>query len=151
MPLPDAFAPQTIDELVRRIESLKPDTQPLWGKMSVAQMLAHCQVIYKQVRGELPPVPWLMRLLVQLFIKRSLVSDAPFKRGLPTATSFVIKDSCDFARERDGLVASIRAVHGEGRAAFENRSSPNLGPMTVEQWSNLLYKHLDHHLRQFGA
>jgi Protein of unknown function (DUF1569) len=151
MPLPDIFDPAVTAQLIRRIESVSQATKPAWGKMNAAQMLAHCCVVYRQIRGEIGAGPWLLRTLARTFFKKSVVGDEPFKQNLPTAKAFIIRNPQEFARERERLITYVREIHAEGAAAFEGRTSLTWGPMSAREWSNLLYKHLDHHLRQFSA
>jgi hypothetical protein len=151
MPLPDAFAPDTIQGLLARLEALKSDTRPQWGKMDVAQMCAHCCTPYEQLRGGKGGGPWILKVLARAFFKGGIVGEAPFRRNLPTPKTFRVADPRDFERERARLRNFISSCHGEGRAAFDGRGHVTFGPLTATEWSNLLYKHLDHHLRQFGA
>lgn len=148
----DVFDPAVTDELVRRVESLEPDAQPLWGKMSVAQMLAHCCVAYEMVYEDIHPRPnFLVRLLLRAFVKRGVVGPKPYKRNTPTAPAFRISGERDFRRERDRLVAYLRRTQELGGDHFDGKESLSFGPLTREEWSTLFYKHLDHHLRQFDA
>lgn len=151
MALPDAFAPDTIQGLLARLDSLGPDSRARWGKMDVAQMLAHCCTPYEQLRGEKGGGPWILKVLARAFFKRGIVGDAPFKHNLPTSPVFRIVDPRDFERERARLKGFIASSHGEGRAAFEGRTHVTFGVLSATEWSNLLWKHLDHHFRQFGA
>ena len=92
-----------------------------------------------------------MRLLLKWFYKKSMVDTTPYKQNLPTAPSFVVKDEPDFDTHKQALIDNILKVCDMGAAAFENKAQVTLGPLTSTEWSNMLYKHLDHHLRQFGA
>lgn len=151
MPLPDAFAPETVQALLARVDSLSAGSRPRWGTRDVARMCAHCATPYEQLRGEKGGGPWLMRILARAFLKGGIVGEAPYKPNQPTAPWFRIADPRDFERERARLRELIRSHHGEGRVAFEGRGHVTFGPLSATEWSNLLDKHLDHHLRQFGA
>ena len=148
---PDIFDPAVTQALCDRIGRLLPTSSPGWGRMHVAQMLAHCCTPYEQLRGEKGGGPMILRWLARTFVKAAVVGEAPFKPNLPTPKSFVIADQREFTRERDRLLECIRAHHGEGRTAFEGRVHVTFGPLGAREWSNLLWKHLDHHLRQFGV
>ena len=119
--------------------------------MNVAQMLAHCCTPYDQIEGRTGGGPWLLRLLALYLFRGSAVGEKPFKKNIPTPKSFVIADLRDFERERARLNTFIEIVHSQGTAAFEGRRHVSFGILTAKQWSNLLYKHLDHHLRQFSS
>lgn len=43
------FLKEHCSQLIDRINLLEPDSKALWGKMSVDQMLAHCNVTYEMV------------------------------------------------------------------------------------------------------
>lgn len=148
----DIFDPATTQALQARIDKLTPATQGLWGKMTVAQMLAHCCVSYEQALGERNDAPpLLMRVLLRPFLRRVLLSERPYRRSSPTAPAFVITDQRDFARERDRLKDYIRRFQELGATHFDGRAQLSIGKLSSAQWSVLMYKHLDHHLQQFGV
>ena len=153
MSLPSIYLPANTQVLLDRIDCLSPLSTPLWGKMSVSQMLAHCAITYKEILSEKPPkkAPWIMRLAAGLFFKRSLTGDKPMARNLPTGKALVITDEPEFMRVRDNLKDVIQRAHGLGEQHFEGLESGLFGKLSAQQWSNMLYKHLDHHLRQFGV
>lgn len=151
MALPDVFDPVVSNELCDRIGRLLPTSKLNWGRMNAAQMLAHCCTPYEQLRGEKGGGPAPMRWIARVFFKKAVVGEAPFKQNLPTPKSFVVADAREFERERGRLLDCIRTHHGEGRAAFEGRVHVTFGPLSACEWSNLFWKHLDHHFRQFGV
>ncbi len=151
MALPDIFEVSTTAELISRLDHLKPDSPAQWGRMDVAQMLAHCCIPYAQIQGQVGGGPWALRWLARLVLKGSVVGEAPFRRNLPTARTFIVSNPRDFEGERDRLRGHIQEIHGQGADAVEGRPHAAYGPLTARQWSNLLFKHLDHHLRQFGV
>jgi len=148
----DCFNPQDCANIVERINSLQPNTQRLWGKMTVAQMLKHCSIPYHQIFDpHFPKAPLMMRLLLKWFYKQSMVNTTPYKQNLRTAPVFVVKDEPDFELHKTALIDNVLKVCQLGSEAFEMKPQITLGPLTAKEWSNMLYKHLDHHLRQFGA
>lgn len=148
----DIFDQQVAREVVERIRSLAPDSQPQWGRMSVAQMLAHCCVPYEMVYEDKHRRPGKVgRLLLRTFVKRGVVNEKPYRRNLPTAPAFRISDERDFVRERDRLAAYVERTAELGASHFDGRESLSFGPLTRTEWNNLFYKHLDHHLTQFGV
>jgi hypothetical protein len=38
-----------------------------------------------------------------------------------------------------------------GADAFEGKESNSFGKLTASEWNIMMYKHLDHHLTQFGV
>lgn len=152
MPFPSIFEPETTADLLTRIDKLSPETRPLWGKMNVSQMLAHLCVSYDQIFGDQrgrPPL--LMRKLLSLLIKKRLVDESPYPKNGRTAPAFVISDERDFETEKAKLTAYLSRVEKMGAGAFSGRESFSMGKLSTLEWNNLLYKHLDHHLSQFGV
>lgn len=137
-------------EVIRRIASLRADTQRQWGKMSVAQMLVHCQKPFQMAAGELQLKRSLIgRLFGGMAKKKFIDNPAPFKPNGPTDPRFRIKGDFDFERERDALVDYVRRFGENGPLTREPHTI--FGPLTAEDWDRLLWKHMDHYLRQFGA
>ncbi len=72
----------TVAELTARINRLTPSTMPQWGKMSVDQMLAHCNVSYDMAYTDLyPKVGGIRRFLLDLFVKQAVVGPKPYPRN----------------------------------------------------------------------
>jgi hypothetical protein len=148
----NVFDPEVTAELIHQIEQLSPQSPALWGKMSVDQMMAHCCVAYEMAFTDTHPnANPLMRFLLKAFVKPGVVNEVPYKRNLPTAPAFRIKNEKNFTEEKTRLISFLEQTLASGKAAFEGKASPSFGPMTAKEWNNLLYKHLDHHLTQFGV
>jgi hypothetical protein len=146
------FDPRDVAELTDRINRLTPSTTPQWGKMTVGQMLAHCNVSYEMLYDSKWPKPGpIRRLLLNLFVKQGVVGPKPYRRNLPTAPQFRMKESKDFAVEKQRLTDYLQRVLKEGEGAFDGRESHSFGPLTKAEWNTMFYKHLDHHLTQFGV
>jgi len=146
------FDQNVSNKIIDRINQLQPETKASWGKMNVAQMLAHCNVTYEMVYENIHPKPgFFTRLMLRLFVKSSVVNDKPYKQNAQTAPQFIIKEEKDFAKEKARLVTYIKRVQKEGVAVFEGKESHSFGPLSATEWNNLFYKHIDHHLRQFGV
>ena len=139
-------------EMLARIDKLTPATQRLWGKMSVGQMLAHCNVSYEMAYTDKHPRPnALVRFLLKLLIKKPVVNERPYKRNTATGPMFVMKETKDFEAEKRRLREHIVKTRDLGEAHFHGKVSHSFGPLTAKEWNNMFHKHLDHHLRQFGA
>lgn len=146
------FDPLITQELIARINQLKPETPALWGKMKVDQMLAHCSVAYEMAFTNKHPKPnAFMRFILKAFVKKGVVNEVPYSKNIRTAPAFIIADRKNFEAEKDRLIKYIEHTLSLGPDHFEGKESLSFGPMTTQEWNNLFYKHLDHHLTQFGV
>jgi hypothetical protein len=147
------FDATVADEVRARVGELEPQSERRWGRMTVGQMMAHCSVSLQWAVGEVVPdrLPLPARVMGRLVKPLVLRNDDLMRKNSPTANSLVVADERDFAEERDRLLELIdRFVTGGAAACTRNRHS-FFGEMTPEEWAVLTYKHLDHHLRQFGV
>lgn len=148
----NVFKQETVNELIDRINKLTPETQALWGKMNVAQMLAHCNVSYEMAFENIHKAPNpFMKLILKLMVKKIVVGDKPYKRNNPTAPQFIISDQKEFEKEKARLIGYIQKAADLGEVAFEQKESLSFGKLTTQEWNNMFYKHIDHHLSQFGV
>ncbi len=145
------FQTEAVDEVISRIDTLQPSTQHLWGKMDVAQMMAHCSAALDMALGRLILPRLFIGRVVGPFIRPIYSNDKPFSRSNPTDPKLVVADQRDFVREQAQLKVKIREFHEGGEAKCTQHPHPFFGTMTPHEWSTGMYKHLDHHLRQFGA
>ena len=144
------------DEVIARIEKLTPAMQPQWGKMDSAQMLAHCNRIYEMVYDadydtKHPPPNAFVRLMLRTFLKNTVVGEGKYRRNSRTAPAFLVTNEMDFKKEKDRTIDYVNKTQALGGAHFNGKNSPSFGPLTTTEWSNLFYKHIDHHLEQFGV
>ena len=150
MPLPSIYDSSVNETLVGRIDALTNQSMPLWGKMSVSQMLKHLAVPYNDLLVNTSSKSPLIILGI-LFMKSTLTNEKPFRKNAPTAKNFIIKDEPDFEYSKNDLKSKMLNIHNRGKEYFEGKEHLLLGKLTAVQWNNMLYKHLDHHLRQFGV
>lgn len=152
MPLPNIFDSVVAEGIIQRIEHLKPDSPALWGKMDVAQMLAHCNVTYDLIYTDKYPKPgFFVRLMLKAFVKNSVTGEVHYKKNLATGPQFRISDAKVFEEEKQLLISNIRKTQAFGAQWFEGKESHSFGPLSAQEWNNMFYKHLDHHLSQFGV
>jgi len=148
----DIFSLKETNNVIDRINNLDPETKPEWGKMSVDQMLAHCNVTYEMVYDNKHPKPkGIKKVLVKLLIKPLVTGEKPYKRNGRTAPHFLIKDAKNFEVEKERLINYLRETQSLGEAHFNNKESHSFGKLTSTEWNNMFYKHLDHHLSQFNV
>ncbi len=152
MALPNIFSVSVCADMVSRINRLNENTPALWGKMNVSQMLAHCCVTYEMIFENKHAKPnFLLRFVLKNFIKSKVVGEEPYKQGGPTAPQFLITNECDFEKEKMRLINYINKVQQLGEAFFEGKESHSFGVLNKTEWNNMMYKHLNHHLSQFGV
>ena len=147
------FTDEGLQGIHKRISQLSPDSPARWGKMNVGQMLAHCQAPLNVGIGShaLGKYNFILRAIGRM-VKKSLVKDeTPYKKNQPTDKSFVVADSRNFDAEKAKLIDSVNKFSTAGKQGSLGGNHPFFGKMTLEEWDRLQWKHLDHHLRQFGA
>jgi len=145
------FEQDTVDEVIARIDNLQPAAVPQWGKMDVAQVMAHCSSTMDMASGRLNPPQVFIGKLIGPFFKSILSNEKPFGKNSPTDKQLVVADPRDFAREQQQLKLKIQQFCDGGEAQCTRHPHPFFGPLTPAEWSLGMYKHLDHHLRQFGG
>lgn len=147
------FEKEVTDEVVNRINKLTKQTKPEWGKMNVSQMLAHCNIQYEVVyENEKFPTPsFLARFLIKIFVKNKVVGPKPFPKNGRTAPYFIVEGDRDFDKEKERLIDYVYKTQVLGIDHLLRRETKSFGKLTTDQWSNLFYKHLDHHLTQFNV
>lgn len=143
------FSTDAHNEILNRIEQLDANTKPQWGKMSVGQMAHHCQfplhIILEKKDYNLKP-NWLVNLL----FKKSMYSDKPWRKNMPTVPRFKAREDKDFSEEKPKLINLLEELHAQ-KDRVDWQPHPAFGKLTKDQWGKMQYKHLDHHLQQFGV
>jgi hypothetical protein len=135
-------------DIIKRIHNLTPQNTAQWGKMNVTQMLAHCQMPLGVATGKHKLKRNFFLSLIGPLFKKQLYNDVPFKRNLPTDKSFIITNPGEFEREKQSLVDMVNSF---SETSMSGEPHPFFGKMTKEEWSKGTWKHLDHHLQQFGV
>ncbi|WP_298780992.1 DUF1569 domain-containing protein [uncultured Polaribacter sp.] len=146
------FELEVSSEIIDRINLLTPATKSLWGKMNVSQMLAHCNVTYEMVYTEKHPKPnFVMKLILKTFVKKIVVGEKEYSKNGKTAPQFLISDEREFEKEKKNLIDYIKKTQKLGATYFDQKESHSFGKLNKKEWNNMFYKHLDHHLSQFGV
>lgn len=146
------FDQNSREQLIKRIQQINEDNKALWGKMNVFQMLKHNTYwngwilgtedhIYKQA--------FLGKIFGKIAMKRMIREDKPFDKNIPTSDQFI-------PQAKDGDLESEKLKWIDLLRSYENYNNPNFihdffGKMTKKEIGILVYKHTDHHLRQFGV
>jgi hypothetical protein len=146
------FESGCVDEVQQRLSRLQPDQPRQWGTMSPAQMLAHCSLGLQMAAGEIrPPRALIGRILGPIVKPIAFREEEPMRQNSPTSKELVIKGDRDFEIERKRLSDLIDRFAAAGPAGCTAHPHAFFGSLTPDEWAVLMYKHLDHHLRQFGA
>lgn len=146
------FEPDTAAEVKARLLRLRPDSARLWGTMDAAQAVAHCSAGMEMALGDIRPrrllVSWILGWIIKPLV---LGNDAPMRRNSPTVPEIVVADERALDDERRRLSGLIDRFAAAGPAGCTTHPHSFFGRLTPREWGLLTYKHLDHHLRQFGA
>lgn len=149
--MPHLFEPSSAMEIRTRIGVLRSDSERQWGAMNVAQMLAHCSAWMEMAAGlNAPPRSFVGRIFGTM-AKKSVLGDKPIPRNMPTEKSLIMQGEKDFATEQQRLIDWVDRFSVGGPAQCTTHPHSFFGHMTPLEWAIQGYKHLDHHLRQFGA
>jgi hypothetical protein len=151
----DLFDPILVEDTKQRILQLRPESERQWGSMAVAQTLAHCTSGIEMAMGVIQakrarfPVTLLGPIIKPLVFR----DDKPMRRNSPSSPELFSADptQCELQRERSRLIAAIDSFASQGAACCSSYPHPFFGPLSPQQWAILMYKHVDHHLRQFGV
>jgi Protein of unknown function (DUF1569) len=139
-------------DFAKRIHCLTAENKPLWGKMNGFQMLKHCSEIIKSSFGERADKrPFISYIIGKMLLKKIIKDDKPSSKNSPTHPAFVIKETGDFEEQKRILLFLVDQYPNKDKRSFEGREHPFFGKMKAEEYGLLDYKHLDHHLRQFGV
>ncbi len=145
------FEKETYDELLTRLGSLTPECERQWGKMSASQMMEHtARAMEMATCDEVMKQALLGKMLGWMF-KSGFLGDKPMPKNAPTGPDFRIQDEPDFEATRVRLNEVIDKFHGLGEVGTDGKVHRFFGPLTGKQWGETQYKHVDHHLRQFGV
>jgi hypothetical protein len=136
-------------EIRQRVASLRPDSAALWGKFNAPQMVCHLTDSARMAMGELA-VP-SKHLPIRYFpLKQLILYVLPFPKGAPTAPALISRMAAEWGGEVTELERAIdRFCTQPSRANWPDH--PAFGPLSRDAWGVLVYRHTDHHLRQFGA
>lgn len=149
----NVFDAGTAQKYINRINNLQEETHGQWGKMTVDQMLAHCNITYEMVyEPEKHKKPGaIAKFILKAFVKPKVVGEKSYPKDSPTAPQFVIKERKNFEQEKKRLIGFIQKTQQLGTSAFEGKDSFSFGTLTAKEWNNMFAKHLNHHLEQFGV
>jgi hypothetical protein len=144
------FDEESRANLITRVDSLTEHSTAQWGKMNVYQMIKHCSTWEEMVQGKHRYKQMFMgRIFGRMVLKSVLKDERPLKHNTPTIPDLII-------REKGGNISTQKAEWISRIQEYSTFSNPGFvhvffGKMTEQQVGQLVYKHIDHHLRQFNA
>lgn len=145
------FDKMTNDIIISRMEKLKPSSKAEWGNMDAAKMLAHLDLSFQANFGEIVlKRDLLLSSIFKPLARKILLGEKPFWKNMPTDKKLIPKEPIDFYTEQQKVIEMIRKYVTSGPEIISKNKHNILGKITPEQSAFISYKHLDHHLRQFG-
>jgi hypothetical protein len=137
------------EELATRLSKVQAGSTPMWGRMSAPQMVAHLADALRMAVGEVPCAAKMSPLRYPPF-KQLVVYVLPFPKGVPTAPELLARAPAEWTTEVTELEGLVERIGTRGPAGpFADH--PAFGKLSGRAWGALMYKHMDHHLRQFRA
>jgi Protein of unknown function (DUF1569) len=144
------FDKTTKDELIDRINLLNENSTSQWGKMNVYQMIKHCALCEEMYLGKTKYKRSFIGLLLgKIALNKLMKNDSPKERNSPTKSDFKNLDatgSLEFEKSK-----WIKLIEEYEKYSENNFVHWFYGKMTKEQIGYAVYKHIDHHLRQFNC
>jgi hypothetical protein len=145
------FDPSTCEALLRRVDAVHTTSARQWGKMSAAQMLEHTARALEVATGRKPATQAFVGKAIGWIFKAGFLGEKPFAKNSPTGPELVVHDEPELEAARTKVKTLIGEFSAAGAKACDGRVHGFFGPLTGGEWGVSQYKHVDHHLRQFGA
>jgi hypothetical protein len=141
----------TVSEVKQRIAHLGPESERLWGRMTTGQMLAHCSLTVEMALGDKKPSRLLLGRVLGPLVRSKFSNDEPLGKNGPTDKRLIVKEERELEAERERLCGLLDRFAAGGAEGCTTHPHVFFGKLTAEEWGKGMYKHLDHHLRQFGV
>lgn len=145
------FDPDTLNAIQRRLDALSPNAPRQWGKMTVTQMMEHTARALEMAAGKPPSKQAFIGKLISWLARKRFLGPEPFRKNSPTAPEFIVQSDPAFDATRARLRALLSEFHALGERGCDGNVHKFFGRLSGTEWGITQYKHLDHHLRQFGA
>lgn len=146
------FNPATAESIITRIQSVNNDAKSQWGKMDAFKMMEHCIKNTEILQGQKQyPRLFIGRIFGKLALRSTLKNDKPMSKNSPTHPELVIKKTGHVNDVKSKLIESVGAYLNKKPGDYRKFVHPFFGKMSYDEVGQWEYKHLDHHLRQFGA
>ncbi|MBK9216473.1 MAG: DUF1569 domain-containing protein [Chloracidobacterium sp.] len=145
------FDKDTHAEVVERLGRLTPDATREWGKMTASQAMEHTARAMEMATKDKIEKQLLLGKLLGWMFRKEFLGEKEFRKNAPTGPDFIVKDEPDFEATRARLMEVMARLHELGEAGTDGKVHKFFGRLSGKQWGETQYKHVDHHLRQFGV
>lgn len=146
------FKESDVQTIIERLEKLTPTSKRGWGKMNVAEMLAHCNVSLETAMGfNFPKRKFIGRIIGKLLKLKFLDKKPMVKNSLTEKDYVTIAAVYSFEKEKIKAIKLVHLFFKNGPEKCTNHPHSYFGKLTPNEWAILKWKHYDHHLRQFGV
>ena len=149
--MPTLFDPTAYQGILQRLDTLQPTSPRQWGKMKPGQAMEHLARALDMGSGRTPTKQALIGKLLSWMARGKFLGPDPFPRDQPTAPSLVVSEEPNFAATRDRLKQALAHFASTGEKGCDGNIHIFFGRCTGAEWGITQWKHLDHHLRQFGV
>jgi len=146
--MPTLRDPDARAALLARLRRLQPSSQPRWGKLSAARMLCHLADSLRVALGDVSAKRvdnLASRTLAKWVVVYSPVKPPPGKIG--TSPEMLASTPQGWSED----LATLEALLARAGTSPSSARHPFFGPLPPDGWGRLGWKHIDHHLRQFGV
>lgn len=137
------------DAILQRLSRLTPAAKPKWGKFDASHMMCHLNDALAVSLGEMPTEPLNKKAFQHFPLKHLALYVLPFPKGFPAPPGMLTTVPASFDADRQRLVAFIARMAAAPSA--DGPAHPLFGPLSNDEWNSLHWKHIDHHLKQFGC
>jgi hypothetical protein len=136
-------------ELSARVGALAWDRPAAWGKFTAPKMVCHLADSLKMAMGDLKVARKTLPIRYPP-LKQLIIYWAPFPKGAPTAPELLAREPREWSRDI-GDVQELLERAASARTTDTWPEHPAFGKLSTRAWGVLIYRHMDHHLKQFGA
>jgi hypothetical protein len=137
------------NKLIQRLQGLTPATKPKWGRLDASRMLCHLSDALAMSLAEVSVEPMNHKAFHYFPLKHLILYVLPFPKSAPTARELLSTAPQDFDTDRRRVVELIDRLAASPNA--KGPEHPFFGPLANDEWNALQWKHIDHHLKQFGC
>ncbi len=145
------FDKQDFETLLKRIKNFNETSEKQWGTLTHAQMLAHCTEVLKISQHDYKKQFLIGKLFGKRFLKSILNEEHKIEKNIKSSKKLFVENPQSFKEEKEALMSIFQKFFDKGENFYDGRLHPIFGHLTSQQWNDITYKHLHHHLAQFSS